>query len=197
MKRVLHWRLRRCRISGRHGGSRDWWYSPPSGPFGGTARHLTKRECNGKLELLERKHAVEKERSASRRTCTMNWGAPDGKSCSSATRAEMKNNGDGEKIGTSLGQDSTLARSVVGNLDSLVWTWNRGTIRWTSWRRYISEYRRASRDRRDSMSVRRSTDLAAFPRCFGSAAQCIANGKEALNNAVKHFHCSEFCFGCK
>ena len=161
--------------------------------IGGTARHLTKQRMDRQLQALERKHAVEKERSRIAQDMHDELGARLTEIMLVSDRAqEMKNDGDAEKIGTSLGKISRLARAVVGNLDTLVWTVNPRNDSVDKLATYICEYVQGFLEA-SSIRCRFDVphDLPHSPLSSETRLYVLLTVKEALNNAVKHSLCSE------
>ena len=161
--------------------------------IGGTARHLTKQRMERQLQSVERKHAVEKERSRIAQDMHDELGARLTEIMLVSDHAqEMKNNGDGERIGSSLGKISRLARAVVGNLDTLVWTVNPRNDSVDKLATYICEYVQGFLEA-SSIRCRFDVphDLPHWPLSSEVRHNVLLTVKEALNNAVKHSHCSE------
>ncbi len=161
--------------------------------IGGTVRHLTRQRMERQLQLLERKHAVEKERSRIAQDMHDELGARLTEIMLVSDRAqEAKDDGDGEKIGSSLGKISRLARAVVGNLDTLVWTVNPRNDSVDKLATYICEYAQGFLEA-SSIRCRFDVphDLPHTPLSSEVRHNVLLTVKEALNNAVKHSRCSE------
>jgi signal transduction histidine kinase len=105
---------------------------------------------------------------------------------------EMKNEGDGEKIGSFLGKISTLARSVVGNLDTLVWTVNPRNDSVDKLATYICEYAQSFLEA-STIQCRFDVphDLPHSALSSEVRHNVLLTVKEALNNAVKHSQATE------
>ncbi len=161
--------------------------------IGGTARHLTKQRMERQLQLLERKHEIEKERSRIAQDMHDELGARLTEIMLVSDHAqEMKSNGEAEKVGPSLGKISRLARAVVGNLDTLVWTVNPRNDSVDKLATYISEY---TQNFLEACSIRCRFDvphdLPGSPLSSEARHNVLLTVKEALNNAAKHSRCTE------
>ncbi len=155
------------------------------------ARYVTKRRMQMKLELLERQHSIEKERSRIARDMHDDLGA-----CLTQilflTDVAKKNKSSPEIVDDQVTRISQTTHEVVRNLDGIVWAVNPENDNLERFAGYIEEYVGVFLG---GSTIRCRFDfpeqLPAVPLTSEVRHNLFLVIKEALNNAVKYSNATE------
>ena len=173
-----------------------WWFLGSAGLFILTsavlfARYLTRRRLQQRMELLERQHAVERERMRIAQDIHDDIGT-------SLTRIAMFSQPDRADFGEALQTDKVLSRiystthEITRSLDEIVWAID---PRHDTLDSFVSYVARFAQDQLGAGNIRCRLDLPVELPAWQMTAETRHNlflaFKEALNNTVKHAAATE------
>jgi signal transduction histidine kinase len=173
-----------------------WWAQGAAGllvlgAVSGIARYVTRRRMQRQLELLEQRHAIEKERGRIAKDIHDDLGSSLTRIMMLGERAEEgleKRDG----VGVQLGKIVTTARHTVQALDEIVWAVNPENDSLEGLVQYIGHY---ADELFEDSPIRCRLELPAeLPACDLTAEvrhDLFLAVKEAFNNILKHSKASQ------
>ncbi len=176
-----------------------WWFLcigviVPSIVIGGTARYITKRKLQRKLERLEQQHALERERSRIAQDMHDDLGARLTEIMFLSGAAQDSHDSGSETKGHVVRIEGA-ARELVQNLDAIVWAVDPQNDTLNDLALYLHDYA----DRflgniglHGRFQIQR--DLPPRPVSSALRHSLLLVVKEALNNIAKHASCTEVQF---
>lgn len=173
-----------------------WWWRGSAvilvlGAVGGTARYVTKKRMQRKLERLEQRHAIEKERGRIAKDMHDQLGAglTQVGLLGELTRRDARQP---EQTESHAGELCGVVRELAQTLDEIVWTVNPKNDTLNKLAAYIAVY---AEDFFRAADVRCRLDiplgLPSYPLSAEVRHELFLTVKEALNNVVKHSGASE------
>jgi ligand-binding sensor domain-containing protein/signal transduction histidine kinase len=168
-----------------------WWFRASMGLMvigtaSGTALQLTRRKMKRKLQLLEQKHAIEKERGRIAKDIHDDLGSSLTRIMMLGERAEegLQN---AEDVGIHVQKIVTSARNTVQSLDEIVWAVNPENDTLDALVEYISHYTNEFFENTDvSCRLEMPVTLPGFVLPAEVRHHLFLVVKEAFNNTLKH-----------
>ncbi|HWI59293.1 MAG TPA: triple tyrosine motif-containing protein, partial [Bacillota bacterium] len=171
-----------------------WWRGVLAclviGGASGTARYLTRKRLQRKLELLERRHAIEQERGRIAKDIHDDLGSSLTRIMMLGERAE-EGLAQPEEVGRHVRKIVTTARQTVQTMDEIVWAVNPENDTLEGLVQYISHYAdEFFENTAVSCRLEMPVELPALMLPAEVRHDLFLVVKEAFHNVLKHAHAS-------
>jgi signal transduction histidine kinase len=173
-----------------------WWLRAGAGLLvvglaSGSARYVTRRRMQRKLELVEQRHAIERERGRIAKDIHDDLGSSLTRIMMLGERAE-EGLANREEVGVHVGKIVSSARRTVQALDEIVWAVNPENDTLDGLVEYISHYAdEFFEDTGVSCRLEIPVQLPALPISAEVRHDLFLVVKEAFNNILKHAGATE------